>query len=170
MARCVNHPGSTSTITINSRHYCQRCETDIAAARAQVDRHVQPKDCFVWYVRANTWQPIQGTGCAHWVAHQLGIRGTGSEQCLDGYLYRVSSLIQRTRPVDLADVRLRDIYISPRSDHTGLVVRITPQPHPRGQLAPPPHILIRHDSSRQGQVGDNDFHTYFHGQGTFRRL
>lgn len=172
MPKCVHHPGRDSVLTINQRNYCVNCQTGIVAARGHVDRHVEPKACFVWYVGANNWQPITGTGCAHWVAHQRGIRSQGGqEQCLEGYIYRVATLVQRTVAVPLADIRVNDIYVSPGADHTGLVIRITPAPPPRpGQPPAPPQITIRHDSSGQGRVADNEFATYFHGQGTFRRF
>jgi hypothetical protein len=32
-----------------------------------------------------------------------------------------------------------------------------------------PSILIRHDSSGQGKVAENEFATYFHGKGRFFR-
>jgi hypothetical protein len=170
MSRCVHHPGRESVLTVNQRGYCANCQTGIVAARNQVDRHVVPKDCFVWYVRANTWQAITGTGCAHWMAHQLGIRSTASqEQCLAGYICRVATLVQRTTAVPLANVRVNDIYVSPNTDHTGLVIRVTPSP-PTPAGPGRPQIMIRHDSSRQGGVSDNEFATYFQGSGTFRRL
>jgi hypothetical protein len=172
MSRCTNHPGRESVVTINNLAYCAQCQTGIVAARGRVDRHVEPKDCFVWYVGNNNWQPIVGTGCAHWVAHQLGIRSQrGQEQCLAGFLVRVATLVQRTREVQLADLRVNDIYVTPPADHTGLVIRIVPAPAPLpGQPAAQPQITIRHDSSGQGRVAENDFATYFHGRGTFRRL
>jgi len=170
MPRCVHHPGRESVVTVNSQNYCANCQTGIVTARGRVDRHVEPRDCFVWYVGTNNWQPITGTGCAHWVAHQLGIRANGTEKCLEGYIYRVSTLVQRTRVIQLADLRVNDIYVTPSADHTGLVVRIAPAPQRPGQPTAPPQITIRHDSSGQGRVADNDFATYFRGQGTFRRL
>lgn len=170
MPHCVNHPGRTSVLTINSREYCSNCQAGILTARGTVDRHVEPKPCFVWYLGGDKWQSIPGTGCAHWVAHQLGIRSTGTEQCMDGYIFRVSTLVQRTRSVKLADLRVNDIYVNPGADHTGLVLSITPIPQRPGHPALPPNIMIRHDSSGQGKVADNDFATYFHGKGTFHRI
>ena len=51
--------------------------------------------------------------------------------------------------------------------HLSLLTWLPQRP---GQPAAPAQITIRHDSSRQGMVADNDFATYFNGQGTFRRL
>jgi len=166
MSPCIHHPSRPSVVTINLQHYCAECQQGIVAARLRVGRHVEPKDCFVWYAGANNWQPIAGTGCAHWVAHQRGIRRGGTaERCLEGYTFRVRSLIQGLQPVELKNVQINDIYVMPAMDHTGLVVRVVPNPLP-GQ---PPLITIRHDSSNQGRVADNDFASYFHGQGTFYR-
>lgn len=166
MSYCVFHPGRKAVMTYANQHYCAQCEAGIQAARLRVDRHVEPKDCFVWYASADNWQPISGTGCAHWVAHQLGIRrGSSSEKCREGYSYRVRTLIQGLRRIELKDVRANDIYVTPRQDHTGLVIRVAPNP----VAGKPPRITIRHDSSNQGRVADNDFQTYFHGRGDFYR-
>lgn len=166
MSRCIHHPGRASVTTINMKHYCNECQLGIVAARALVNAHVEPKTCFVWYVGGNRWQPIQGTGCAHWVAHQKGIRrGGANEQCLEGFTYRVPTLIQGMTAVALADVRVGDTWVAAAVNHTGLVQTVTPDSRP-GQ---PTKITIRHDSSGQGGVRDNDFAGYFHSGGTFHR-
>jgi hypothetical protein len=167
MPKCYYHPGRDSVANIESRNYCAECQRGIAEAVRLVDIHVQPKECFVWYAGANNWQPVTGTGCAHWVAHQLNIRNaTGSEKCLKGFTYRVRSLILGKSVVALADVRINDIYVTPQVDHTGLVFKIIPA---NPQTNTPQRIFIRHDSSRQGGVFENEFGTYFHGRGTFYR-
>jgi hypothetical protein len=68
-------------------------------------------------------------------------------------------------PIPVANVRANDIYVSPTADHTGLVIRVT-LPAATGGA---PGITIRHDSSAQGRVAENEFATYFHGHGTFYR-
>ena len=170
MPRCVNHPGRESAAVIHGRAYCAQCQAGIVAARGRVDRHVEPKDCFVWYRANNDWQPITGTGCAHWVAHQRNIQSGGSgERCLAGFTYRVRTLVfGRQQVANLLQVAVNDIYATPSLDHTGLVILVTP---PSAQAAPgtPPTIVIRHDSSAQGRVAENEFATYFHGQGQFYR-
>ena len=167
MPRCVQHSGLESVVAICGKAYCERCRDGIVAARARVDRHVEPKECFVWYKSNNNWQPIEGTGCAHWVGHQLNIcNGPTGERCLAGIALRVPSLIVgRSRIADLAQVKVNNIYVTPPGNHVGLVVRIMPSPRPGGQ----PTIIIRHDSSGQHQVSDNEFASYFHGRGTFYR-
>ena len=166
MANCQVHGGTIGVLTINGRSYCARCQTDIIAARTRVDRHVEPKDCFVWYEGgARGWQPIPGTGCAHWLLHQLGRRTGGGPTCLEGYPIRVSAVTVGRTAVATANVRVNDIYVSPTADHTGLVVAVTAPAVVGGT----PRITIRHDSSAQGRVAENEFATYFHGRGAFYR-
>jgi hypothetical protein len=166
MSQCIHHPSRPSVVTINLKNYCAECQQGVIAARRHVSQHVEPKDCFVWYVGRDSWQPIGGTGCAHWVAHQRGIQsGAAAERCLEGYTYRVKTLIQGLPPVEVQNVQVNDIYVMPAMDHTGLVVNVVPNSVP----GKPPLITIRHDSSNQGRVADNDFASYFHGQGTFYR-
>ena len=165
MPRCILHPGRVSVASEFGNDYCAQCRDGIVAARADVDRHVEPKDCFVWYASNDNWQPITGTGCAHWVSHQLGIRRSGPK-CAAGYPYRVRDVISgRTEITDLANVRVDDIYVTPAKDHMGLVCRLVSAPRP----GVPPTIVIRHDSSRQGRVAENEFANYFHGHGNFYR-
>jgi hypothetical protein len=167
MSKCALHPGRDSVSTIFGRNYCQACQNGITSARSRVDRHVQPKDCFIWYVSNDNWQPITGTGCAHWVAHQLNIQtGTAGDRCLGGFTYRVAVLVRSRTPVaSVSQVKVNDIWASPPLDHTGLVVRVVPPAKAGGSST----ITIRHDSSHQHQVVENDFATFFHGHGSFYR-
>ena len=63
MPHCTHHPGRISVAALYGQNYCAPCRDGIVAARLRVDRHVQPRDCFVWYQAANDWEPITGTGC-----------------------------------------------------------------------------------------------------------
>jgi hypothetical protein len=166
MPNCQVHSGVTGVLTINGKSYCPRCKADITAAQMRVDAHVEPKACFVWYEGgARGWQPIPGTGCAHWLLHQLSRKSGSGPTCLEGYPIRVNAVTEGRMPVPVANVRPNDIYVSPTADHTGLVIRVTPPAAPGGV----PGITIRHDSSAQGRVAENEFATYFHGHGTFYR-
>jgi len=167
MGKCVLHPGRDSVATIFGQAYCLTCRDGITSARGRVDGHVEPKECFVWYVSNDNWQPIAGTGCAHWVSHQLNIHAGGADACcLSGFTYRVTTLVySRTRVPDISTVRVNDIWASPANDHTGIVIRVVPP----AQAGGCPTITIRHDSSGQGRVAENDFARYFHGRGTFYR-
>ena len=156
--KCVFHPGRDSVVEISGRTYCAPCQQGIFSARSRVPRHVEPKDCFVWYASRDNWSTIPGTGCAHWVAHQLNLRANGSGGgCLNGFIYRVRALVAGRTEVDPSAVQAGDIYVTPKMDHTGLVVCVEPK------------ILIRHDSSGQGKVAENEYATYFHGEGRFFR-
>src|SRR5262245_61111184 len=123
MANCVIHPGTTSVLSLYGKNYCAKCKKEIEAARKAVDRHVEPKDCFLWYADSKRgWQPIDGTGCAHWVAHEQGIRkGTRDTQCLMGYPFRVSDTIAGRKEVKLEDVAVDDLYVTTDKQHMGIV-------------------------------------------------
>jgi hypothetical protein len=84
---------------------------------------------------------------------------------MEGYPVRVDAVFRGRREIDLADVRINDIYVTPDEDHTGLVVRVAPAP----TSGTPPTITIRHDSSRQRKVAEDDFARHFRGRGTFYR-
>jgi hypothetical protein len=167
MAKCVLHPGREAVTTFSGQEYCATCQTGMTTARGQVNKHVEPKECFIWYVSNDNWQPITGTGCAHWVSHQLGVHvGSAGARCLSGFTYRVPVLVHsRTLVPDISQVRVNDIWASPSLDHTGLVIKVTPPAKPKDK----PTITVRHDSSGQGRVAENDFATYFHGHGSFWR-
>jgi hypothetical protein len=165
--KCALHPGRDSAGTVYGKHYCQKCLDSMAAARRNIDKHVVPKDCFITYFSNGAWKPIDGTGCAHWVSHQKGItNGSANDKCLDGYTCRVKVMIQgKLQVTDLKKVQVNDIWVNETSDHTGLVFTVKPAAKPGND----PTITIRHDSSGQGKVADNDWATFFHGKGRFYR-
>jgi hypothetical protein len=168
MTKCFLHPGRDGVANVGGKSYCQICRNgQIAAAHlvAQNNPHVEPKDCFVTHLGGDRWAPIEGTGCAHWVAHQLGIsQGNVSNQCLVARTFRVPDLVLgRPRVIELKNVRINDIWASTNLSHCGLVVQAGNDSS--GVL----QISIKHDSSAQGRVATNDFRTYFHGQGIFYR-
>ncbi len=167
MARCALHPGRNAVTTIFGTNYCLICQKGMTAARGRVDVHVQPKECFIWYVSNDNWQPVVGTGCAHWVSHELNIRkGTVGDRCLAGFTYRVPVVVHsRKKLAGIGEVQVNDIWASPSLDHMGLVIKVTPPVQASGT----PTLTIRHDSSRQGKVAENDFATYFGGKGNFYR-
>src|SRR5437762_9573985 len=102
---CNIHPARSGILTLAGKSYCAICQVDIAAARSRVTRHVEPKVCFVWYEGGSQgWQPIPGTGCAHWVMHQLNRRVAGTLGCLEGYPIRVSAVTVGRSRVEPANV------------------------------------------------------------------
>jgi hypothetical protein len=176
---CIHHPALAVTVIIDGWGYCARCVQGMQIAAAKVDAHVTPSDCFVWYKNAaEGWQPIAGTGCAHYVAHQLNIRcGGPSERCLKGFTYRVPILTTGKTKITAGAtaVQVGDIWVQTDSRHTGLVSRIDPAPQSQAASAPasapaaPPIIWITHASSAQHKLATNRFDVYFHGRGDFFR-
>lgn len=165
--KCTLHPGRDAAAKVFDKPYCQKCLESIAIARSSIDKHVEPKECFITFLGNGAWKAIDGTGCAHWVAHQRDIHtGSGNDKCLRGFTYRVKVLVQgKVQVTDLKKVQTNDIWVSDTSDHTGLVLRVAPGAKPTDK----PSITIRHDSSGQGKVADNDWATYFHSKGKFYR-
>ena len=165
--QCVNHPGRPSVVDKFGQKYCTECNRGMIAARGRVTTHVEPKECFIWYLGHDKWEAITGTGCAHWAAHQLNIRrGRPGDRCLAGYTYRVPVLVEgKQRIHDISKVQVNDIYVAPGMTHNGIVIRVTAP----NSAATSPTILIRHDSSALNRVAESDFATYFHSQGAFYR-
>jgi hypothetical protein len=171
---CAIHPAATRAAFICDRPYCARCVAEIHGAVASLDGHVTPRDCFVWYTGSQTgWEPITGTGCAHYVAHQLNITvGSASARCLAGFSHRVPDVIVGRQEVTggLAAVELNDIWVSPTRNHTGLVSKIDPPaPTSPGNAPAPPTIWITHASSGQHRLATDRFDVYFHSGGDFFR-
>lgn len=169
---CSIHSSAPTAVILDGRAYCARCQTDMAAAAVGLDAHVTPRGCFVWYKNTREgWQPIEGTGCAHYVAHQKNIRnGTQSQKCVAGFTFRVQPSLTGLTQVTggLGAVQVGDIWVNVARTHTGIVTALTPPP---AAAAPntPPRIDITHASSGQHALSTNQFATYFHGAGDFFR-
>jgi hypothetical protein len=160
-AVCSYHPGRTATSSSFGKAFCGQCTAGIATAVAQVDVHVVPKGCFVAYKGGDTWEPLSGTGCAHWVAHQKGWSGGGTIRCLDEKKVRVPELVESLMTIARADVTVGDIWVQADKGHCGLVISV--------KAGSPNTITIRHDSSQQHGVVENDFDSFFGGRGSFKR-
>ncbi len=192
MAKCFLHPGRDSVISVAAKNYCQKCKDGQQAAAAQValnphTKHVEPKACFVTFKGGDTWLPFTGTGCAHWVAHQLDLSvGAPSNLCLEGHTIRVPDVVQGRQKVSIDDVKVNDIWANDALTHMGLVTKVDKNAGAdagtdagtqggadagadAGTNASTVQVQITHDSSGQGRVATNDFRTFFHGQGSFYR-
>ena len=167
MARCSIHPGRDAPGTAFGKPYCQKCLDGQTAAVSDVTQnnvHVEPKACFINHKGGDHWEALSGTGCAHWLAHQLNIgHGAAWNKCLAGHTIRVPDVIYGRKEVSQADVRVNDIWANPHLTHTGLVSAVGSD---KGATRA---ISITHDSSAQGGVRTNDFQQYFHGEGKFYR-
>lgn len=121
----------------------QRAAQSKAGAIAAVAKHVEPKSCFVWFADSKRgWTPIPGTGCAHWIAHQLGL-GTGTVSCDAGQMTRVRDVTKGRKPIALAEARPGDLWQSTEvASHAGIV----------RQAALDGSVVVEHDSVRRGGV------------------
>jgi hypothetical protein len=122
-----------------------------AEARAMVDGHVQPRDCFVEFegTRAG-WRAIPGTGCAHWVAHQRGAPTGTSRVCDLGFKYRVTDLLASLtqRSADLQGARVGDVWSADGSSHVGIVRAVNREDGGTRVVS----VSVENDSSASGGV------------------
>jgi len=120
-------------------------------AIAMVDKHVEPKDCFVWYENNKTgWAPMPGTGCAHWVAHQYGY--TDGLKCDKGYTVRVRDITKGRSKVEMKDVKAGDLWENPTdASHIGIIRTVNQED---GKVT---SVEVEHDSVRSGGVVKSTF-------------
>ena len=169
--KCKLHPGRKAVASFFSNHYCQECADQIKRAQSTVDRHVEPKDCFIIYEDSkNGWKSFtsmssENTGCAHWVAHQLNIKGGYSNVCAAGYKIKVPDVIAGARKIDpeQEEVRYHDIWVSPDIKHCGLVIAIREE---GGKKI----YRIKHCSSGSGGVVEHNHTSLWKGQGSYHRF
>jgi hypothetical protein len=135
----------------------------------QVDKHVSPKECFIWFMDSKRgYEPIPGTGCAHWVAHEKGWNSgkESSNGCKKKFLIRVKDIVSKSgSQVAVKDVAVGNVWASDNQEHCGIVCKVTLPKDPAKD--PNPTIEIENCSSRQGKVARNDWATYFKGGGKF---
>ena len=137
----------------------------------KVDRHVSPKDCFIWYMdNKRGYEPIPGTGCAHWVAHEKGWNSgkESSNGCKKGFLIRVKDIVSKSgSQVAVKDVAVGNVWVNDKQEHCGIVRKVTPPKDPAKD--PNPTIEIESCSSAQGRVATNDWAGYYKSGGKFYR-
>jgi hypothetical protein len=131
----------------------QRRARTKADARTRVPAHVQPRDCFIWFVNNRAgWDTLPGTGCAHWVAHQIG--HSSGLTCDDGFSVRVTDVIAGRQRVAFQDVQVGDLWENPgNASHIGIVRTIDRDPKTNAVIA----VHVENDSSRQGGVVTSRF-------------
>jgi hypothetical protein len=152
---------------------------DKSAAIQLVPRHVFPRDCFITTDNGKDWRPIHGTGCAHFVAHSLSIRGgvRGSNACIHGYPVSVRLLLDTLAPVlSVNDVQVNNIWFGDEvfecqagKDHCGIVSSASRDfgTEATNQI---PDIAITHCSNRRDGIFTDDWSKYFQRKGQFYRL
>jgi hypothetical protein len=146
--------------------------TTKAEAVKQVDsEEISPAECFVTFVStAEGWAPLTGTGCAHYVAHILGIRRgqKGISACDLGFTIKVPALVQGMTSVEPSDVAVNDVWTNRAKDHCGIVTKVK-----KNTGAEFPTITITHCASNHaaGRLGPtvSDWRTFFGAHGHFYR-
>lgn len=150
----------------------------VEQAIKEVDSYVEPRDCFITYID-NKWgyqsfSTTKDTPCAHYVSHQLGLKGRGAV-CHKGFLLRVSDLVGLLGdPIEPETVVAGDVWARLKgahmtkggkepTSHCGMVESVSSD---KTGL----HIVIKHCSSGQRKVASNDWKQYFHSGGAFYRL
>src|SRR5262249_25466525 len=98
----------------------------------QVDKHVSPKECFVWFMdNKRGYEPIPGTGCAHWVAHEKGWNSgkESSNGCKKNYLIRVKDIVSKSgSEVAVKDGAVGNVWWNGKDGkdgHCGIVSKVT---------------------------------------------
>ena len=131
-----------AVVTTGTQTQAQYYRTKEEAVK-HVPQHVEPKACFVWRDGSQDlpWRVIPGTGCAHWVAHQKGIRnGVG---CYDGHSIRVRNVVEGKKKYPISEARVGDIWANERLRHCGIVMAVS-----RAKDS----VTVKHCSSGQGGV------------------
>jgi hypothetical protein len=152
-----------------------------AEAAKEVDAYVEPRECFIWHINSKWgFQSFSATGdtpCAHYVAHQLELKATNGVRCHLGYPVRVSDLVSRLGdPISIDEVKAGDVWARLKganrggggnepTSHCGMVRGVV-----RTEDGKPPVITIRHCSSGQRKVADDDWAKRFGSGGQFYRL
>lgn len=102
------------------------CETQAEAA-ALVTRACPPDAADFVYQDGPVgfrWRPIPGYGCAHYVAHRLGItQGERWENCLGGFSVTIGQITAGRNQFALAQAQINDIW-SLGGIHSGVVIAL----------------------------------------------
>ena len=123
---CMNEeckPVSTSENCVFEQD-TQTCFATKEEAIRNVPTAIEPKGCFVWRDGPDKnypWRVIPGTGCAHWVAHQLNIKN-GNARCFEGYSIRVRDVVSGRIEIDeIKNCKIGDIWTESDLSHTGII-------------------------------------------------
>lgn len=115
---CQNFPLHSDPDT-----YCQTRPE----AEARVN-NANPSNCFVYRdgPPGFRWRPIPGRGgCAHYVAHQLGITiGGWHENCVDGRSVTIEQITEGRARLALNHARVGDIWTNNAEGHSAVVREI----------------------------------------------
>ncbi|MFN8651009.1 MAG: hypothetical protein U0133_03795 [Gemmatimonadales bacterium] len=152
----------------------------LAEAQAMVDAYIQPRECFVvhtgnqWGWQAYSYHKAN-TPCAHYVSHILEMTARSGTVCQKGYLLRVRDVVERLGdPIEPGEAVAGDVWARIKgvrtsgggrepTSHCGMVSRVATADD--GTTA----ITIKHCSSGQRLLAENDWDGYFKRSGFFYR-
>ena len=132
-------------------------------AVGHVRETVRPRDCFVWEDGWGKcrWRVVPGTGCAHWVSHQLDLKGgrPGKNGCHEGFLIRVDDILKGRKEVDFGKAQPGDLWWIRRDDgskHIGIIREV--KTNGEGKVI---EILVEHDSDSETGKGKGVINSWY---------
>jgi hypothetical protein len=141
-----------------------------ASLDAKHSKKIEPADCFVTFTgNREGWKMIHGTGCAHYVAHKLGMRRgrPGINACDQGYVIKVPELVHGLARIEPGAVSVNDVWANHALTHCGIVTKVEPAADAKHW----PKITITHCASNEHahRLGPtvSDWASFFGGHGTF---
>ncbi len=103
--------------------YCASCLAEIAAAVRSVPPSVLPRECAATALERAGWRALHGTGAAHWLAHELGLRPLPPvARCAAGFAVRRSDLLLGRRELERELPRPGDLWLDLDEEGCGRVL------------------------------------------------
>ena len=119
---CLLHGDRRAAGAIGTCVYCASCLQEIAAAVRGLPLGLAPRDCFAAALPGGGWRAVTGSGAAHWLAHELGIRSVQAQtRCAAGFAVRRADLLLGRRELVRELPRQRDLWIDLDDQGCGLV-------------------------------------------------
>ena len=161
---CLLHRDRPAASAIGGCSYCASCRQEIAAVAGRSAHTVTPRDCFAAALPGGGWRALAGSGAAHWVAHELGIRSASAQSgCAAGFAVRRAELLLGRREIVRELPLPRDLWVDLYDEGCGLVVAA-------GRSASNEVLIsIRGLVDARGLTGALDFYRDLHGRGRFFR-
>ena len=161
---CLIHGDRPAIAAIGVCSYCATCQHEIAASVRGLAPGVVPRECFATASSGGGWRALSGSGAAHWLAHELGIRpAQGLTRCAAGFVVHRADLLFGRRELVRELPRPRDLWIDLAEESCGVVVA-SRRDEPNGI-----EISIRGLVGASAGAGVCDFYRDLHGRGRFFR-
>jgi hypothetical protein len=161
---CTLHRDRRAAGAIAASPYCSGCLQEIAVALRGVLPRVVPRECAAVAHGSAGWRPLTGSGAAHWLAHELGLRPLPPHaRCAAGFGVRRADLLVGRRELVRELPRAGDLWLDLDEEGCGVVV------HARGGEGEPVEISIRAPLDAALGAGARDFYRDLSGRGRFFR-